>query len=243
MTEASASRYAICYTPAPEHPLTVAARAWLGRDAFTVGSLAAPIGLVATANEVRGALTAAPRRYGFHATLKAPFRLKEGCSVEELERALREFAAAWPACPIGPLKIDVLGGCFVLAPVSPIPTLRGLASRIVMEFDRFRSPMSPSELRRGLRNPLNETKTIHLVRWGYPYVLDSFRFHMTLTDQVPAESRSEVRRELDAIFASLLSEGFSIDALSLFCQEDSKPDFLVQSQFALKSRALLKAAA
>lgn len=242
MTETSSPRYAIYYEPAPEHPLTIAARAWLGREAFAGGSLAAPIEPVATENHVQGALTAAPRRYGFHATLKAPFRLKEGCSVEELEQALCKFVATWPACPIGPLKIGVLGGCFALAPVSPIPTLRGLASRIVTEFDRFRSPMSPGELRRRLRLPLNETETIHLVRWGYPYVFDSFRFHMTLTDQVPAENRSEVGRELDAVFASLLREDFSIDALSLFVQEHSDADFVMQSQFALKSRALLKAA-
>ncbi|WP_145720203.1 DUF1045 domain-containing protein [Mesorhizobium tianshanense] len=100
----SSPRYDIYYTPAAEHPLTVAASAWLGRDAFAPGSGAVAEG------KADPTLTSEPRRYGFHATLKAPFRLRDGTSVEELERVLRKFVAAWPPCPIGPLKIDLLGG-------------------------------------------------------------------------------------------------------------------------------------
>ncbi|MCP3418652.1 DUF1045 domain-containing protein [Bradyrhizobium brasilense] len=243
MSEAYSPRYAVYYTPAPEHPLTAAARDWLGRDAFAGGSPTAPIELAAAAtNQVHGASTTAPRRYGFHATLKAPFRLKEGCSVEQLERALQKFVATWPSCPIGPLKIDLLGGFFVLVPESPVPTLRGLASRIVEEFDRFRSPLSQGELQRRLNSPLNEIETTHFVQWGYPYVFDRFRFHMTLTDRIATDSQPDVRRELDAIFGSLLSEDYSVDALSLFVQEHSGADFVVRSQFALRSRSLLKEA-
>ncbi|MGY3116163.1 putative phosphonate metabolism protein [Bradyrhizobium sp. S3.14.4] len=236
-------RYAIYYTPAPEHPLTVAARAWLGRDAFAGCSPMASGGFVATAtNQIRGALTRAPRRYGFHATLKAPFRLKKECSVEVLERALRKFVAAWPSCPIGPLKIDLLGGFFALAPVNPAPTLQGLASCIVEEFDRFRAPLSQVEFQRRLCSQLNEIETTHLVQWGYPYVFDCFRFHMTLTDRLPAEDQPVVRRDLDTVFGSLLCEDYSVDALSLFVQEHSGADFVVRSQFALRGPTLLREA-
>lgn len=97
MPEPSSRRYAIYYTPAPEHPLTVAASAWRGRDAFAGGPATAPAGHVAAATDtVRVALTE-PRRYGFHATLKAPFRLKEGTTVEELEQVLRRFVSESPA--------------------------------------------------------------------------------------------------------------------------------------------------
>ncbi|TYO61407.1 DUF1045 domain-containing protein [Bradyrhizobium hipponense] len=243
MPEASSPRYAIYYTPAPEHPLTVAARAWLGRDAFAGSSSTASAGLADTGtNSARRARTTAASRYGFHATLKAPFRLKEGCSVEELERALRTFVTAWPSCPIGPLKVDLLGGFFALVPVSPIPTLHGFASCIVEEFDRFRAPLSPGEFQRRLCSPLDDIETTHLARWGYPYVFDRFRFHMTLTDRIPADSQAEVRQELDAVFVPLLLEDYSIDALSLFAQEHSDADFVVRSQFALRSRSLLKEA-
>lgn len=241
MPEPSSPRYAIYYTPAPEHPLTVAARAWLGRDCFAGGSLRVHVE-PAAADPVRDTLIAAPRRYGFHATLKAPFRQRPECSVEGLERALRTFVAAWLPCPIGPLKIGLIGGFFALIPVSSIPTLRSFASHIVEEFDRFRAPLSQDELQRRLRSPLEDIESTHLVRWGYPYVFDRFRFHMTLTDCVPADRRPGVREEVDAIFAPLLFEDYTIDALSLFVQEHSSADFVVRSQFALGSRTLLKEA-
>ncbi|WP_420965370.1 DUF1045 domain-containing protein [Bradyrhizobium sp. B120] len=243
MLEPSSPRYAIYYTPAPEHPLTVTARAWLGRDAFTGGSPTASAGLADTGtNSARRALTTAASCYGFHATLKAPFRLKEGCSVEKLERALRAFVTDWPSCPIGSLKVDMLGGFFALAPVSPIPTLHGFASCIVEEFDRFRAPLSPGEFQRRLCGPLDDIETTHLVRWGYPYVFDRFRFHMPLTDRVPVESQADVKKELNAVFGQLLSEDYSVDTLSLFVQEHPRANFVVRSQFALRTRTLLKEA-
>jgi len=237
MLEPSTPRYAIYYTPAREHPLTVEARAWLGRDAF---------GTVDAADDARPrtdtSLTSAPRRYGFHATLKAPFRLREGTSVEDLEQALGRFAASRPPCPIGPLKIDLLGGFFALLPVHPIPTLHGFAGQLVEEFDWFRAPMNARELQRRLQSPLDEIETAHLVQWGYPYVLDRFRFHMTLTDRIPQEDRARTRNRLETLFQDYLSEDYRIDALSLFEQEHDGGDFSVRSEFALKSEALLKAA-
>ncbi|OPY94424.1 hypothetical protein A5906_13985 [Bradyrhizobium sacchari] len=243
MSESSTSRYAIYYTPAPEHALTVAARAWLGRDAFAGGSFTPSDEITASGTTLaRRALTTAASRYGFHATLKAPFHLKEGYSVEELERALRTFVRSWLPCPVGPLKIDLLGGFFVLVPMNPIPTLVGFASQIVKEFDRFRGPLCHDEFQRRLRGPLDEIETTHLVRWGYPYVFDRFRFHMTLTDRVPVASQADVKKELNAFFGTLLCEDYSIDTLSLFVQEHPGANFVVRSQFALRTRTLLKEA-
>ncbi|WP_314961012.1 DUF1045 domain-containing protein [Bradyrhizobium cosmicum] len=166
-----------------------------------------------------------------------------GYSVEELERALRAFVTAWPSCPIGPLKIDLLGGFFCAGSCESDSHFAGpCLVCIVEEFDRFRAPLSQGEFQRRLCSPLNEIETTHLVRWGYPYVFDHFRFHMTLTDFVPAESQPEVRRELDTVFGTLLSKEYSIDALSLFVQIHSGADFVVRSQFTLRSRSLLKEA-
>ncbi|PSH62154.1 DUF1045 domain-containing protein [Phyllobacterium sophorae] len=236
MSEQCGPRYAIYYTPAREHPLTVAASSWLGRNAFS----ADPVGDARPEAEVR--LTAEPRRYGFHATLKAPFRMREGALVEDLEQALGRFAASRSPCPIGPLRIDLLGGFFALVPASPIPTLRGFATHIVEEFDQFRAPMNAPELQRRLQSPLDETETAHLVQWGYPYVLNRFRFHMTLTDRVPEDRRAATRARLEEMFEPHLSEDYRIDTLSLFVQEHRDADFVVRSQFALKTRTPLKSA-
>ncbi|WP_331375528.1 DUF1045 domain-containing protein [Sinorhizobium chiapasense] len=237
MPAPSTPRYAIYYAPAREHPLSVAASGWLGRDAF---------GKFDAAGDVRpqadGLLTSEPRRYGFHATLKAPFRLREGTSVDDLEQAIRRFAASRSSCPIGPLRLDLLGGFFALVPASPIPALRNFAAQIVEEFDRFRAPMIASELQRRLQTPLDEIETVHLVRWGYPYVLDRFRFHMTLTGRVAEEDRVQTRARLEKVFRPYLPEDYRIDTLSLFVQENDGGNFIARSQFALKGEALLKAA-
>ncbi|BAB54537.1 DUF1045 domain-containing protein [Mesorhizobium japonicum] len=230
----SERRYAIYYAPRPEHPLTAAAVHWLGRDAFgrvEVGGDARPEGEVL--------LTSEPRRYGFHATLKAPFRLREGASAEDLEEALGGFAASRPACPIGPLKIDLIDGFFALVPVSPIPALRGFAAQIVEEFDCFRAPMDGDELERRMSRQFDEVEMTNLVTWGYPYVLGRFRFHLTLTDRVPENGRAATRARLEERFGPYLSEDYHIDTLSLFVQEHRGADFAVRSQFALKTGAAL----
>ncbi|MBB4428312.1 putative phosphonate metabolism protein [Bradyrhizobium sp. CIR48] len=232
--EAHEPRYAIYYTPVPEHPLTVAARTWLGRDAFFPGICAADVD--------EPAFISKPRRYGFHATIKAPFRLKEGASVETLERALRGFAAAMTACPIGPVRVDLLDGFFALVPVQPLPALRGFASRVVTEFDQFRAPMDWDDLRRRMSHRFDETEMTNLITWGYPYVSDRFRFHMTLTNRIPEEQRAGMRARLETIFQPYLSEDYYIDNLSLFVQEHSNADFVVRSQFTLKRGVSLKLA-
>lgn len=237
MPEPFRPRYAIYYTPTCGHPLTVAANSWLGRDEFGKAEATET-----TRPDAHVILTAEPRRYGFHATLKAPFRLREGTSVEDLERALNRFAARRPPCPIGSLKIDLLGGFFALVPVSPIPALRGLAAQIVEEFDGFRAPMNTQERQRRLESPLDEVETAHLVQWGYPYVLDRFRFHMTLTGRVPEQDRARTKARLQTVFQDHLSEDYRIDNLSLFVQEHDRGDFIVRAHFALKGEALLKAA-
>lgn len=233
-------RFAIYYTPSPEHPLTRAAVAWLGRDAFADQAPEPSVeNLFSTPCPVRENITAEPKRYGFHATLKAPFRLRPGTSILDLELSLCRFAQAWSPSPIGPLKIEVLDNFFALVPVNSIPALRGFSSRVVEEFDNFRAPMNQTELQRRLRSPLGETETIYLAQWGYPYVFDHFRFHMTLTGRIPAEDQPGVRKQLDRIFQPLLAEDYAVDALSLFVQEHPDADFVVRSQFLLRSRTLL----
>src|SRR5689334_2324140 len=68
------------------------AEQWLGR-----GAAGQPVTADVPAGWTRAeldAITASARRYGFHATLKAPFRLAEGRTPEELDAALTGFTAS-----------------------------------------------------------------------------------------------------------------------------------------------------
>ncbi|QRM32530.1 DUF1045 domain-containing protein [Microvirga sp. VF16] len=226
-------RYAIYYSPPAEHPLTQAAEAWLGRDAFRTarGSLAPEI------HDEARSVTTEPRRYGFHATLKAPFRLAAGRHIDELEETLSRFAAACRPCPIGRFRIDLISGFFALVPAKPLPMLRAFASTIVEAFDPFRAPLNDAELQRRLSHRLDNIETTYLVRWGYPYVFDRFRFHMTLTDKLSPGTQSRVRHRLEGHFGALTTEDYAIDALTLFEQEWPGADFVVRSRFPFKRGA------
>ncbi|WP_292216105.1 DUF1045 domain-containing protein [Mesorhizobium sp.] len=230
MPEPCGPRYAIYYTPAREHPLTVAASSWLGRDAFS----ADPIEDARPEADVR--LTSEPRRYGFHATLKAPFRLREGTSVKDLEQALSRFAVT---VPLSDRVFENRSSRRLLCARSrqSHPNLARFCGAVVEEFDRFRAPMDGDDLERRMSRQLDEVETTNLVTLGYPYVLGRFRFHMTLTERAPEDGRAAMRARLQGRFEPYLSEDYHIDTLSLFVQEHRSADFVVRSQFgaALKS--------
>jgi len=227
MSDLASQRCAIYYTPGRHHPLTETARQWLGRDAFLPSNRKA-------AGPAENKFATEPRRYGFHATLKAPFRLADGQSVEALEQALHDFADSVIPCPIGRLRLSVIDGFFALVPAGPTAFLRGFASRIVREFDRFRAPMNQAELQRRMRKPLDDTETSHLISWGYPYVHDRFKFHLTLTDCLPEDIRPMVKERLKSRFEADLGEDLKLEALSLFVQDRPDADFYVRSQFFLR---------
>jgi putative phosphonate metabolism protein len=226
----SRPRYAVYYTPPEDHPLTRAAARWIGRSPFE-----SPSSERVSRSDGERELTAAPRRYGFHATLKAPFCLREKLRVTDLEDAIRSIARTCAPCRIGPVKIGILNDFFALIPVDPVPALHGIAARIVQELDRFRAPPSERELEMRLRSPLDEVEMANLGNWGYPYVLDRFRFHMTLTDPVDPERRPAVRQRLEEVFLPLLEAEYYLDALSVFVQPVPQADFVVRSQFSLSA--------
>jgi hypothetical protein len=86
-------RYAIYFTPPADDPLTRLASHWLGRDAHAGADLAQPA-VAGLAPDRLPALTGDPARYGFHATMKAPFSLAEGVGEDELVAALAALAAS-----------------------------------------------------------------------------------------------------------------------------------------------------
>ena len=131
-------------------------------------------------------LTADPRKYGFHATLKAPFSLAQGRTEAELFAACAAFAATPRAIPVIRPVVGSISGFIAVIPADPPAELIRLAADCVSEFDAFRAPLTEAD--RARRNPsrLTSAQRAHLDRWGYPYVMEEFRFHMTLTGRLDA---------------------------------------------------------
>jgi putative phosphonate metabolism protein len=220
-------RVAVFFTPPAQHRLTVAAARWLMRDAFNGGTFAAEADRAFDAEALR-ALTAEPRRYGFHATMKAPFRLAEGAGLAEAEALLGDFCKDAVPCSLPPLQIATLGPFFALVPSGAAKEVDDLAARVVKAFEPLRAPLDPAYLRRRRRAGLTVAQEANLTTWGYPYVFGEFRFHMTLTGPVPPARQPAMAALLERRFAAL-PETLAVDALALFVEDAPGGDFRVHA--------------
>ncbi len=172
------ARYAIYLAPPVGHALSTLAERWLGRGDVADSSSGLPPWL---APDEWWRMTTAARHYGFHATLKAPIRLRPGMSATMLGVRFDAFAADAPPLPPQALVLGVINGFIALLPAAPAPALDDLAARVVIGFEPFRAPPPAEELAKRRANGLSPRQEAHLRDWGYPYVFDEFRFHMTLT--------------------------------------------------------------
>ncbi|WP_324455193.1 DUF1045 domain-containing protein [Pararhodobacter sp.] len=205
---AAMKRYALYFAP-PPGPLARAGAQWLGRDAVTGQSLAQP-------DPGLPALTASARRYGFHATLKAPFALAEGTDEEALLAAVDAFAAGVAPFAIGGLRVDLLGRFLALTPIGDTGPLRDFAAQVVRRFDRFRAPLTDRDRARRHPDSLPPRQRAQLDRWGYPWIFDDFRFHLTLSDPLTEAQQTRFRPMAEDLFAPLLPQPFVMDALCVF---------------------------
>jgi putative phosphonate metabolism protein len=210
-------RYAVYFVPDPASLLAQLGAAWLGDDVASGASLVPPR-LAGLSAERQHAITAEPRRYGFHATLKPPFALAEGCNAEALGDAVGRLAAGIPAFTAPPLRPASIAGFWALIPPEPCVGLDRLAAACVRELDGFRAPPTAAELARRRAAGLSPAQEALLERWGYPYVMGEFRFHLTLTARLSPEEGEIVRRGLAPLVEPLCRKPLAIDAISLLHQ-------------------------
>lgn len=219
------ARFALYYAPPAGSVLEDLARRWLGRDVTTGERVERPA--VAGIDPARAeSLTESPRFYGFHGTLKAPFALAEGCRAEDLMAAVEAFSAARAPFSLPPLVVAPLGGFIALVPSAPSAMLDDLAAHCVQVFDAFRAPPSAADLEKRRAAGLTAGQQALLERWGYPYVMEAFRFHMTLTGRLDDDGeRAATVAALRALFASVTAESLPVDGLSVFFQPDRTTPF------------------
>jgi len=179
-------RIALYYAPAIDDPLHQRASAWLGRDA--VNGAEKPQTAIAGIDVTE--VTADARSYGFHATLKPPFRI-QGDLKAALETA-QEFAARTAPFSLPPLQITDLDGFLALREATPCPALQTLADGAVTALDDHRAPPTEAEIARRKPERLSQRQRDYLAAWGYPYVFAEWRFHMTLTRRLSAAEKATI---------------------------------------------------
>ncbi|AOG08570.1 DUF1045 domain-containing protein [Agrobacterium sp. RAC06] len=227
-------RYALYFAPCADAPLSQTAAAWLGRDAFT-GIEHPRTAETDFPAEDLDALTADPRRYGFHATLKAPFHLAEGVSEADLLAEFAAFAAKTASLEVPSVIIGQLGPFFALVPERQHAPLQTFAASVVEAFEPFRAPLSQADIERRKPDGLPPRQRENLMRWGYPYVFDEFRFHMTLTGPVSDAQSPAMANVLNLRFAEFNGRPLRIDGLALFVEPERGAPFLVHSWLPLKA--------
>ena len=227
------ARYAVYFAPSAESELERVCSSVLGRCARTGRILVQPALPDVTAARL-AELTAAPRRYGFHGTLKPPFFLAEGLEEADLFKATARLAASVRAFDLPPLRLDTIGSFLALTPSAPCPELEELSRACVIELDRFRRPPGPEELVRRRRKGLTEAQDRLLERWGYPYVLEEFRFHLTLTGGIPdAEERERIHAALTPLLAPVLHRPVPVREICVFRQSCLEKPFTVLKRVTL----------
>lgn len=191
------------------------------------GTVLGALGAAWMAGHARDPRLASPRRYGFHATLKAPFRLADGCTAAALHRSARRLAAGLETVSVPPPRVVAMARFLVLMPLGPCPAVDRLAARLTVALDPFRAPqtrqyrgLSPRQ-RRNQRN------------WGFPWVLDDFAFHLTLAGPFAGPPDAGWLAAAQALFAPLRQTPVVIDAVSL-CHQRDGADFREVARFATR---------
>jgi hypothetical protein len=209
-------RFAIYYAPASDAPLWRKAQSWLLQEDLLP-------------------LTVSARRYGFHATLKAPMTLRAGTDRAGLEAAVEAFAANAAPVEMGRLGAHLLDGFLALTPVAQPQALTDFAAEVVVATEPYRQPLDAAERARRLKSPLTPRQVELVDQYGYPYVFEQFQFHMTLTDRMPAERRGELQQRAADWFADELSAPMQLDRLVVFHEAaPGEPFMRLDGDFVLR---------
>ena len=211
--EPSSRRYGIYALPPPNDEWTEFATAWLGWDINQGVEVPQPLldGLPLPLSET----TQRPRKYGLHATIKPPFSLADGTDAQALERTLETFASRRAPVQIARLAVTRLGRFIALCPRETSTPLTSLAADCVRTLDRFRAPPDAAELARRRKHRLSKAQEANLTRWGYPHVMDQFRFHLTLSNPLQDPLLRQVEAVLDQHLRPLLPRVWLLSDLAL----------------------------
>ena len=185
-------RFAIYYVPEPDDPLASFAAGWLGWDLNA--AVACPRPVIPDLPRPLPDLTVAPSKYGYHGTLKPPFR-STGTLAEVTERAA-EVAAGTTRFQMPALTLRRLGNFVALLPDQTSTSLTEMAFSFVRDLDEFRAPPTDQELAKRRAAGLTDRQEALLARWGYPYVGAEFRFHLTMTGTLTTAEAEAVETAL-----------------------------------------------
>ena len=217
------SRYAIYYIP--DLPLFQIGSDWLGWNSIT--------GQETLLSADHRRITDRPRKYGFHATMKSPFALASHSTQGDLQDAFQAFCATVPPATGGTLKINRLGRFLAMTPDVQSKAVTELAASTVSHFDKFRALLSDKDIEKRRQRRLTPQQDELLLRWGYPYVMQEFKFHMTLTGWLAANEIDAIEKRANTRFQEFIGQPLSIASLALLGEDRDSGHFHVVDKLSL----------
>ena len=227
-------RYAIYFAPPPGSELEAFGRRWLGRDHVT-GDLVESEAIDGLSGDHQQRITKSARHYGFHATLKAPFALREGYTGDELHKAAEQFALRRKIFEAPPLKLSSLSRWIALTLSTPSPEMDALAEDCVRDFEPFRAPLSDHDIERRRKNGLTPRQDGQLLAFGYPHIFEDFHFHMTLAGPLELPEKDKILDLLRDRAAPLENHPLLVDAIAIYEQPDRDQPFTQTARFPFQA--------
>jgi hypothetical protein len=217
------SRYAIYYIP--DLPLFQIGSDWLGWNSLT--------GQETTLSANHHRITDRPRKYGFHATMKPPFSLASNSTQGELQDAFQAFCATVSPATGGTLKISRLGRFLAMTQDVQSNDVTDLAASTVSHFDKFRAPLSDNDIQKRRQRRLTPEQDALMLRWGYPYVMQEFKFHMTLTGPLQNDEIVSIEQLANTRFQEFIGQSLNIALLALLGEDRDSGRFHVIEKLSL----------
>ena len=217
------SRYAIYYIP--DLPLFQIGSDWLGWNSIT--------GQETTLSANHRRITDRPRKYGFHATVKPPFSLASNSTQGDLQDAFQTFCATVSPATGGTLKINRLGRFLAMTQDVQSNDVTELAASTVSHFDKFRAPLSDQDIAKRRQRRLTPQQDALMLRWGYPYVMQEFKFHMTLTGPLAPNEIDSIEQRANTRFQEFIGQSLNIASLSLLGEDRDSGRFHVIEKLSL----------
>ena len=230
-------RYGIYAAPAPDSPWWAFGCRWLGRDPVS-GEALPPVAAGGLSVETQQAVTATPRHYGFHGTLVPPFALRDGRTLPELREVVAATARGRAAIAVRRLRLKTLGSFLALQPEPEERRINALAADCLLTLDRFRAAEPPAQRAGRDRPTLSALERRMLQEWGYPYVLDTYRFHMTLSQALSDGERERVAAALRPQLAPLAEVPWHLDAVCLVGQPNRSAPFRFLARYGFDGRSM-----
>jgi len=213
----STARYALFFSPLPGTQPAQIGATWLGRDVDS-GRTVLRAHHPGLSLERAARIVVEPRHYGFHATLRAPFRPAEGVNRDAIADLTESLATRLAPVTVPSLVLRKIANFFALVPADPCPAIDALAAACVEATDSVRAPLDQTEMARRRAAPLSKRQKLLLARWGYPFVMEEFQFHMTVAGPIGDSEAGEVPAALENHFRPLIGQPMGVDTLSLFHQ-------------------------